>query len=110
MSRIAAVTSALPPHRHRQADLAAATADLCALPPGRRALLDRIFTDPLQWQSLVIYNLLGQEIERISLEKSSGNSTKMVWKNAAKQPAGTYLAKLFSEGNCVQTLKFTKLQ
>ena len=45
MSRIAAVTSALPPHRHRQADLAAATADLCALPPGRRALLDRLYTN-----------------------------------------------------------------
>jgi alkylresorcinol/alkylpyrone synthase len=45
VSRIAAVTSALPPHRHRQADLAAATADLCALPPGRRALLDRLYTN-----------------------------------------------------------------
>jgi alkylresorcinol/alkylpyrone synthase len=45
VSRIAAVTSALPPHRHRQADLAAATADLCALPPGRRALSDRLYTN-----------------------------------------------------------------
>jgi alkylresorcinol/alkylpyrone synthase len=43
VSRIAAVTSALPPHRHRQEDLAAATADLCALPPARRALLDRLY-------------------------------------------------------------------
>ena len=42
MSRIAAVTSALPSHRHRQEDLAAATADLCALPAARRALLDRL--------------------------------------------------------------------
>ncbi|MEY9864252.1 alkylresorcinol/alkylpyrone synthase [Catenulispora sp. GAS73] len=42
MSRIAAVTSALPSHRYRQDELAAATAELCALPPTRRALLDRL--------------------------------------------------------------------
>lgn len=45
MSRIAAVTSALPSHRHRQGELAAATADLCALPPTRRALLDRLYAN-----------------------------------------------------------------
>lgn len=45
MSRIAAVTSALPAHRHRQDDLAAATADLCALPANRRALLDRLYAN-----------------------------------------------------------------
>ncbi|MEY9931013.1 alkylresorcinol/alkylpyrone synthase [Catenulispora sp. GP43] len=45
MSRIAAVTSALPTHRHRQAELAAATADLCALPATRRALLDRFYAN-----------------------------------------------------------------
>ncbi|MEZ0112994.1 alkylresorcinol/alkylpyrone synthase [Catenulispora sp. EB89] len=42
MSRIAAVTTALPSHRHKQDELAAATAELCALPPTRRALLDRL--------------------------------------------------------------------
>ncbi|WP_194909231.1 type III polyketide synthase [Catenulispora rubra] len=42
MSRIAAVTSALPSHRYEQDELAAATAELCALPPTRRALLDRL--------------------------------------------------------------------
>ncbi|WP_194892488.1 type III polyketide synthase [Catenulispora pinisilvae] len=45
MSRIAAVTSALPAHRHLQADLASATADLCALSPTRRALLDRLYAN-----------------------------------------------------------------
>jgi alkylresorcinol/alkylpyrone synthase len=45
VSRIAAVTSALPSHRHRQDDLAAATADLCALPDSRRALLDRLYAN-----------------------------------------------------------------
>jgi len=42
VSRIAAVTTALPSHRHKQDELAAATAELCALPPNRRALLDRL--------------------------------------------------------------------
>jgi alkylresorcinol/alkylpyrone synthase len=42
MSRIAAVRSALPPHRHRQADLADLTAELCSVTPERRALLDRL--------------------------------------------------------------------
>ncbi|GAA2022549.1 3-oxoacyl-[acyl-carrier-protein] synthase III C-terminal domain-containing protein [Catenulispora yoronensis] len=43
MSRIAAVCSTLPPHRHQQADLAEACADLCALPPSRRGLLERLY-------------------------------------------------------------------
>jgi len=45
VSRIAAVTSALPSHRHRQDDLAAATAELIELPPTRRALLDRLYAN-----------------------------------------------------------------
>src|SRR5207248_8132454 len=45
VSRIAAVTSALPSHRYRQGELAAATADLCALPPARRALLNRLYAN-----------------------------------------------------------------
>ncbi|ACU71023.1 chalcone and stilbene synthase domain protein [Catenulispora acidiphila DSM 44928] len=45
MSRIAAVSSALPSHRHRQDELASATADLCALPATRRALLDRLYSN-----------------------------------------------------------------
>jgi len=45
MSRIAAVRSALPPHRHEQSELAEMTAELCAIPPSRRPLLDRLYAN-----------------------------------------------------------------
>ncbi|NUP45838.1 MAG: type III polyketide synthase [Catenulispora sp.] len=45
MSRIAAVRSALPPHRHRQAELAEAAAELCALPDPRRQVLERLYAN-----------------------------------------------------------------
>ena len=45
MSRIAAVCSALPPHRHQQSELAAATAEICAVPESRRALIDRLYAN-----------------------------------------------------------------
>ena len=44
MSRIAAVATALPPHRHRQDELADAHAGLLGLPPSRRRLLDRLYS------------------------------------------------------------------
>src|ERR1035437_10072646 len=42
MTRIAAVRTALPPHRHRQAELTGAMAALSAVEPARRALLERL--------------------------------------------------------------------
>jgi alkylresorcinol/alkylpyrone synthase len=45
MSRIAAVATALPPHRHRQADLADATAGLLGMAAPRRRLLDRLYAN-----------------------------------------------------------------
>ena len=45
MSRIAAVCSALPSHRHEQADLAEAAAELCALPGSRREVLHRLYAN-----------------------------------------------------------------
>jgi alkylresorcinol/alkylpyrone synthase len=42
MTLIAAVRSALPPHRYRQAELAEMVAELSAVDPGRRALLERL--------------------------------------------------------------------
>ena len=43
MTRIAAVRTALPIHRHRQAELAEMTAELCEIEPAHRLLLDRLF-------------------------------------------------------------------
>ena len=45
MSRIAAVATALPPHRHRQAELADAHAGLLGMPASRRKLLDRLYAN-----------------------------------------------------------------
>src|SRR5450432_520356 len=42
MTLIAAVRSALPPHRHLQADLTEMVAELSAVDPGRRPLLERL--------------------------------------------------------------------
>jgi alkylresorcinol/alkylpyrone synthase len=43
MTRIAAVRTALPIHRHHQTELAETTAELCRIEPARRPLLDRLF-------------------------------------------------------------------
>ncbi|MFL6114514.1 MAG: type III polyketide synthase [Catenulispora sp.] len=45
MSRIAAVSSTFPPHRHSQEDLADAAAALCAIQPAQRGLLDRLYAN-----------------------------------------------------------------
>jgi alkylresorcinol/alkylpyrone synthase len=42
MTRIVAVRCALPPHRHRQAELTAAFCELSDMEPGRRTLLERL--------------------------------------------------------------------
>jgi alkylresorcinol/alkylpyrone synthase len=42
MTRIAAVRCALPPHRHRQAELTNMFGELSAMEPGRRTLLERL--------------------------------------------------------------------
>jgi alkylresorcinol/alkylpyrone synthase len=42
MTRIVAVRCALPPHRHRQAELSAAFCELSDMEPGRRTLLERL--------------------------------------------------------------------
>jgi alkylresorcinol/alkylpyrone synthase len=43
MTRVAAVRTALPTHRHQQSELAQMTAELCGIEPARRPLLDRLF-------------------------------------------------------------------
>ena len=42
MTRIVAVRCALPPHRHRQAELTARFCELSDMEPGRRTLLERL--------------------------------------------------------------------
>jgi len=68
------------------------------------------FASQARPQTIIIYNLLGQEIARIPVKTSAGTNQKMVWPNGSKLPAGTYVAKLISENKTSQTMKFTKLQ
>lgn len=42
-TRIAGIGCALPVHRHRQSELATMTAELCALDPAQRSLVDRFY-------------------------------------------------------------------
>ncbi|MFC5271863.1 T9SS type A sorting domain-containing protein [Adhaeribacter terreus] len=61
-------------------------------------------------QTLVISNLLGQEIDRIDLRKVISGKQDVAWENAYKFPSGVYIARLETAGKTIQTLKFTKLQ
>ncbi len=60
-------------------------------------------------ESIVIYNLLGQQVDRIPLATIGVGEQKLQWQNAGKYAAGTYVAKLVLGDKAVQTIKFTKL-
>jgi Domain of unknown function (DUF4340) len=49
-----------------------------------RELLDRIFTDPLQWQDLAIFKLKPEQIHRFSVETAPGSGIELV-RGANKQ-------------------------
>ncbi|HSI89740.1 MAG TPA: T9SS type A sorting domain-containing protein [Adhaeribacter sp.] len=59
-------------------------------------------------QQILIYNVLGQQIDQLKLNGSVNTEQEVVWQNASKFPAGQYVAR-FSNGNS-QTLKINKLQ
>jgi hypothetical protein len=61
-------------------------------------------------ESILIYNLLGQQIDKIQLKTLGLGEQKVQWQNAGKHAAGTYVARLISADKSVQALKFTKLQ
>jgi hypothetical protein len=65
------------------------------------------FNNQKQGQEIRIYNLVGQEVDKIKLPE---NLEIISWENASNFAAGTYIAKLITSENTVQTLKFTKLQ
>jgi hypothetical protein len=60
-------------------------------------------------ESIEIYNLLGQQIDRIAVEKSEAGEQKISWEKAQQFKAGTYVARLIAKDKTVKTLKFTKL-
>ncbi|MFC5271860.1 T9SS type A sorting domain-containing protein [Adhaeribacter terreus] len=72
--------------------------------------LDFRFNNTNKAENLVIYNLLGEMVDAISLMNAAPGEQKVPWQNADKFATGTYVAKLISANKTIQTLKFTKLQ
>ena len=60
-------------------------------------------------QSIVIYNLLGQQVDELKIDRTPGHEQKVTWKNAAKHASGTYIARLIANGKTQETIKFTRL-
>jgi len=61
-------------------------------------------------QEILIFNMLGQQIDKISLQNLSAGEQRVVWQNGNLQANGHYIAKLMSGSALLQTLKFTKVQ
>ncbi len=61
-------------------------------------------------QHLVIYNTLGQQVDRITLKGFAAGEQTVTWKNASKMANGQYIAKLISNQKEVQTIQFSKMQ
>jgi hypothetical protein len=67
------------------------------------------FDLPAKAESIEIYNLLGQQVDRIALENAGIGEQQIAWANAQKFKPGTYVARLIAKDKTVQTLKFTRL-
>jgi hypothetical protein len=61
-------------------------------------------------QTILIYNSLGQEVDRIALTSVHSETQQVRWDKGEVFAAGTYIAKLIAADRSVQTLKFTKVQ
>jgi hypothetical protein len=57
--------------------------------------------------TILIYNLLGREIDQIMLENGQEGEQTVKWENADKFPAGQYVARLLGSSH-TQTLKFIR--
>ncbi|MBK0403983.1 T9SS type A sorting domain-containing protein [Adhaeribacter sp. BT258] len=68
------------------------------------------FNLPAKAEKIVICNVLGQQVDQISISKTTTGEQHVQWQNAGKHASGIYVARLVAAGKTVQTLKFTKLQ
>ncbi|KAA9340569.1 T9SS type A sorting domain-containing protein [Adhaeribacter soli] len=59
---------------------------------------------------LLIYNALGQEVDRILVSSGTSAEQDIRWEKAPQMPAGQYFGKLVSPAGEVQTIKFMKIQ
>jgi hypothetical protein len=68
------------------------------------------FNQQIKAESIVICNVLGQQVDQIKISKPASGQQHVAWGNAGKHAAGIYIARLIAENKTVQTLKFTKVQ
>ncbi|MBK0403986.1 T9SS type A sorting domain-containing protein [Adhaeribacter sp. BT258] len=68
------------------------------------------FNQQAKAESIMIFNLLGQQVDQITISKTASGTQEIKWETSGKHAAGLYVAKLISEGKTLQTLKFTKVQ
>ena len=61
-------------------------------------------------QQMLIYNVLGQQVDKIELNALATGEQTIIWKNAASQANGQYIARLISNQQETQTIRFSKLQ
>ena len=66
-------------------------------------------SNPSAKQEILIYNSLGQQVDRISLKSGISGEKQVVWEKGAGMAKGQYVAKLLSENQVSQTILFTKL-
>jgi hypothetical protein len=67
-------------------------------------------TKPASNREIVIYNTLGQEVDRIQLNKQLSGEQQVVWQYSAKLPNGQYVARLVEGREVTQTIQFSKMQ
>ncbi|KAA9340567.1 T9SS type A sorting domain-containing protein [Adhaeribacter soli] len=60
-------------------------------------------------QEIVIYNSLGQQVDRIMLKNIASGQKQVVWEKGSRMAKGQYVARLLSGNQVVQSIQFTKL-
>ncbi len=81
-----------------------------ALPnPFREEVSFKVNLPGKEESQILIYNLLGKEIDRILIPAQANEEQQVNWSGAGKFAAGSYIARLCTEGKTIQTLKFIKL-
>jgi hypothetical protein len=67
-------------------------------------------TKPASNREIVIYNTLGQEVDRMPLNNQASGEQQVVWEYSAKIPNGQYIARLVEGREVTQTIQFSKMQ
>lgn len=93
------------------------TGTKAALTTGQFSAFPNPFTNQISFrlptsvkaQEIRIFNVLGQELDQLNVAPAQQEKA-LPWVNAAKYPAGTYVARLVAPDKSVQVIKFIKQQ